>query len=86
MLRLEFSKKISAKTFALLDTKVIYSEPLYRGVIASGSDRTFCCISKNKFHKFKKPFLIITSLPELGLVQRFILVVQSKKVISTKKK
>ena len=83
-LRLEFSKKISAKTYALLDAKVINWRSLYRGVIASGSDKTFCSISINKFDKFKNPFVTITSLPELGPVQQwFILVVQSKKVIPT---
>ena len=50
-LRLEFSKKISAKTYALLDAKVINSRSLYRGVIASGSDDFL-------FYKYKQVWQI----------------------------
>ena len=47
-----------------------------------GSNRLFCFISICKFGSFKNPFATITSLPELSFrLRRFILLVQSKKVI-----
>ena len=48
-----------------------------------GSDRLFCFSSICKFGSFKKPFATITNLPELYFrFRRFILFVQTKKVIS----
>ena len=48
-----------------------------------GSYRLFCFISISKFGSFKNPFARITSLSELCFKRRrFILLVQTKKVIS----
>ena len=48
-----------------------------------GSDRPFCFISICKFSTFKNPFATITSLSEIYFrSRRFILLVQTKKVIS----
>ena len=48
-----------------------------------GSDGLLCFISKCKFGSFKNPFATITSLSELYFrFRRFILFVQTKKVIS----
>ena len=48
-----------------------------------GSERLFCFISICKFCSFKNPFAMITGLSELYLrFRKFILLVQSKKVIS----
>ena len=48
-----------------------------------GSDGLFCFISICKFRSFKNPFATITSLSELDFrFRRFILLVQTKKVIS----
>ena len=45
--------------------------------------RLFCIISICKFGRFKNPFAAITSLSELSFrIRTFILLVQSKKVIS----
>ena len=87
-LRLESSEKISAKNFTLLDTEDINSGPIYRRVNSFWEViRLFGFISINKFGKFKNPFATITSLSELGHKHRlFILVAQSKELISTKKK
>ena len=48
-----------------------------------GSDRLFCFNSICKFGSFKNPFATITRLFELSFRLRFILLVQTKKVIST---
>ena len=48
-----------------------------------GSNGLFCFISVCKFGSFKNPFAMITSLSELYFrIRRFILLVQTKKVIS----
>ena len=48
-----------------------------------GSDGLFCFISICKFGSFKIPFATITSMPKLYFwFRRFILLVQTKKVIS----
>ena len=48
-----------------------------------GSDGLFCFSSICKFGSFKNPFAMITSLSELySRFRRFILLVQTKKVIS----
>ena len=48
-----------------------------------GSDGRFCFISICKFGNFKNPFATINSLSELYFkFRRFILLVQTKKVIS----
>ena len=48
-----------------------------------GSDGLFCFSNIYKFGSFKNPFAIITSLSELYFrCKRFILLVQTKKVIS----
>ena len=48
-----------------------------------GSNGLFCFISICKFGSFKNPFAMITSLSELYFrIRRFILLVQTKKVIS----
>ena len=48
-----------------------------------GSDTVFCFISISKFGSFKSPFATITSLSELHFTdKRFILLVQTKEVVS----
>ena len=48
-----------------------------------GSDGLFCFINIGRFGRFKNPFATITNLSELYLrFRRFILLVQTKKVIS----
>ena len=48
-----------------------------------GNDGLLCFISICKFGSFKKPFAMITSLSELYfIIRRFILLIQTKKVIS----
>ena len=48
-----------------------------------GSNGLFCFVSICKFGSFKNPLVMITSLPELYFtIRRFILLVQTKKVIS----
>ena len=90
--RLEFLEKFLAKIFALSDAEDDTSGPLNRGGIADlafptakflGSDGLFCFSSVCKFGSFKNPFATITSLSELWFrFRRFILLVQTKKVIS----
>ena len=62
--------------------------PLLRTLLAIlqkflGSDGLFCFISICKFGSFKNPFATITSLSDLYfIIKRFILLLQTKKVIS----
>ena len=92
-LRLDFLEKFSANNFALSDAEDNTSGPLNRGSTADlPSLRTllpirqnglFCFSSICKFDSFKNPLATITSLSELYFrFKRFILLVQTKKVIS----
>ena len=57
--------------------------PKVPGAKFPGSDRFFCFNSICKFGSFKNPVAIITRLSELSFrLRRFILLVQTKKVIS----
>ena len=78
-LRLEFLEKFLANNFALLDAEGNTSGPLNRGGIADlPLLRTFLAICQNSF-----VFVIITSLSELYFrFRRFVLLTQTKKVIS----
>ena len=90
--RLEFLEKFSANNFSFSDAKDNTSGPLNRGGMADLSllrnspkvpRAKFYFISIWKFGSFKNPFPTITSLSELYLrIRRFILFVQTKKVIS----
>ena len=77
--RLEFLEKFLANNFALLDAEGNTSGPLNRGGIADlPLLRTLLAICQNSF-----VFVIITSLSELYFrFRRFVLLTQTKKVIS----
>ena len=97
--RLGFLEKFSASNFALSDAEDNTSRPYSRFTFAEntignlpnvptatflGSDGVFCFISICKCGSFKNPFATITSLSELYFRnRRFILLVHTKKVIST---
>ena len=78
-LRLEFLEKFLANNFALLDAEGNTSGPLNRGGIADlPLLRTLLAICQNSF-----VFVIITSLSEIYFrFRRFVLLTQTKKVIS----
>ena len=87
--RFEFLEKFLANNFALSDAEDNTSGPLNRGGIADlPLLRTLLAIRQklrefSKFGSFKNPFATITSLSELYVrFERFILLVQTKKVIS----
>ena len=83
--RFEFLEKFLANNFALSDAEDNTSGPMNRGGIAKflGSDGLFCLSSLCKFGSFKNPFATITSLSGLYFrFRRFVLLVQTKKVIS----
>ena len=93
--RFEFLEKFLANNFALSDAEdntysrftfaedTISNSPKVPRAKFLGSDGIFCFTSVCKFGSFKNPFATITSLPELCFrFRRFILLVQTKKVIS----
>ena len=78
--RLEFLEKFLANNFF---ENTISNLPKIQKAKFLGSDRIFCFISICKFGSFKDPLAMITSLSELYFrFKRFILLVQTKKVIS----
>ena len=88
--RSEFLKKFSANNFAYSDAEDNTSRLFNRGGVADlllatkflGSERLFSFISIYKFGSFRHPFATITSLSGLYFgFRRFILLVQTKKVI-----
>ena len=94
--RLEFSEKFSANNFALSDAEDNTSGSFNRGRIAdlpllrtllpirqkSRESGFWEVMDSGKFGSFKNPFAMITSLSELYFRRRrFILLVQTKKVI-----
>ena len=80
--RLEFLEKFVANNFALSDAEDNTPRLLNWGGIAE-LHGLFCFSNICTFGSFKNPFLTITSLSELYFrFRRFILLVQTKKVIS----
>ena len=67
--------------FTLVENTISNSPKVLRARFLR-SDELFCFISICKFGSFKNPFVTITSLSVNFRIRRFILLVQTKKVIS----
>ena len=88
--QLKFLEKFSVNNFALLNAEDNTSGPLDRGGIADlpllckflESNRLFCFISMCKFGSFKNLSQRLLACLDFTLESRFILLLQTKKVIS----